>query len=58
MRVMRELSQLFYQDSEGNLKGPISSVDKIAQDIIKYVKRKFLKLPVTVDLSIKKAANE
>ena len=36
--VMRE--ELFYQDSEGNLKGPISSVDKIAQDIIKYVQKK------------------
>ena len=46
--VMRE--ELFYQDSEGNLKGPISSVDKISQDIIKYVKRKFPKNYHTADL--------
>ena len=32
---------LFYQDPEGALKGPISSVEKVAQDIIKYIKRKY-----------------
>ena len=46
--VMKE--ELFYQDSQGNLKGPISSVDKISQDIIKYVKRKFPKNYHTADL--------
>ena len=35
--VIRE--ELFYQDTE-TFEDPILSVDKIAQDIIKYVKRK------------------
>ena len=32
---------LFYQNPEGALKGPISGVEKVAQDIIKYIKRKY-----------------
>tara|TARA_R110000803_G_scaffold210387_1_gene282013 strand:- start:73 stop:1746 length:1674 start_codon:yes stop_codon:yes gene_type:complete len=38
-QIMNE--EIYYKDPEGLLKGPISSIGKVADDIIKFVKRKF-----------------
>jgi hypothetical protein len=51
-QVMSE--ELYYKNQEGELQGPISDIDKIAQDIIKYVKRQFPSTYHSADLQLKK----
>ena len=53
-QVMGE--ELYYKDKQGELKGPISDVNKVANDIIKFVKRSFPENYRDADLKLKRGA--
>jgi hypothetical protein len=53
-QVMEE--ELYYKDKQGELKGPISDVNKVANDIIKFVKRSFPENYRDADLKLKRGA--
>jgi hypothetical protein len=46
--IIRE--EMFYKDKDDSLKGPISSPDKVAEDIIKYFKREYPQYFATAEL--------
>ena len=48
--------ELFYIDKSGELKGPISSIEKLADDIIKYFKRTYAEDFGTADLKFQSGA--
>jgi len=45
--------ELYYKDDSGNLSGPIASEEKVADDIVKYIKRRFDDLYDGHELSFK-----
>jgi len=53
-QVMQE--ELYYKDEQGEFKGPISDINKVANDIIKFVKRNFPEHYHDVDLSKKRGS--
>jgi hypothetical protein len=53
-QVMEE--ELYYKDKQGELKGPISDVNKVANDIVKFVKRSFPENYRDADLKLKRGA--
>ena len=42
--------EMFYKDRDNSLKGPISSIEKVAEDIIKYFKRQYPEHFATAEL--------